>query len=80
MDQIFNFIGLLLITIGGLIAAKATPAPQYNSEGSVGLANSPEKGERITTHYMQKNLSGSLALIGIGALFQTIALIISWFK
>ncbi|MEW5251474.1 hypothetical protein [Microbulbifer discodermiae] len=74
-----NLIGLLLITFGSISAAKATPAPKYNPDGSVSLVGEPDKKKRIAMYKRQKRFPKFLSLIGIGALIQAFALLLEKF-
>lgn len=74
-NQILNLIGLLLMTIGSIFAALCTPAPKYNSDGSVSLCSEQDKIKRIRIHRRQKFFPRFLILIGLGALIQAVAVI-----
>jgi len=77
MKNTLNLLGLLLITIGGIGASLCTPAPQYNADGSVSLSGNTEKAARIRLHHRQKWLSKLLMLVGIGAILQAAASLLS---
>lgn len=74
LPKILNFVGLLLITVGGIGAAFAAPQPQYGPDGSVGLAASPVKEKRVAMHKRQKLYPYLMTIVGIGAALQAIAI------
>ena len=74
LPKVINLLGLLLITVGGIGAAFAAPQPQYGPDGGVGLAASPIKEKRIAMHKRQKCYPYLLAVVGIGAALQAVAL------
>ena len=71
-----NLFGLLLITVGGIGAAYAMPAPQYYADGSVSMSGEPDKGKRIAMHRRQKHFGHFLMLVGIGAIVQAVAVFV----
>ncbi|TQV85175.1 hypothetical protein FKG94_03020 [Exilibacterium tricleocarpae] len=76
LTQTLNLIGLLLITYGSISAAYASPAPRYQSDGSVYLSGEPDQKKRIAIHKRQKRFPNFLMAIGFGAALQAIALIV----
>ncbi|WP_444900508.1 hypothetical protein ACJJIX_19945 [Microbulbifer sp. VAAC004] len=74
LSEVLNLIGLLLITFGSIFAALGTPAPQYNSDGSVSLSGQPDKNKRVAMYKRQKRFPQLLCLIGLGAFIQAVAL------
>jgi hypothetical protein len=72
-NTFLNLIGLALITFGSIGAALASPSPQYNSDGSVSLGVA-DINKRIRIYRTQRLFSVFLALVGIGAALQAIAL------
>ncbi|AOI98144.1 hypothetical protein WS66_21065 [Burkholderia sp. LA-2-3-30-S1-D2] len=74
---ILNAVGLALITIGGIGSALCSPAPQYNPDRSVSLVPNVDKATRITMYHRQRRIKHLLALVGVGALFQFVALFVN---
>lgn len=72
MQTILNLAGLLLITIGSILAALNLPGPIVNKDLSVSLA-SPDREVRAKQYKAQKRLPYMLSLIGVGALLQAVA-------
>lgn len=73
--DIINGFGLVIITLGSVIAAFSTPAPTYKKDGSVDLVGEPDTNKRIKIYNRQKRLPFAIGLIGLGALFQLMAII-----
>jgi len=71
-----NAFGLVLITVGGIGAARCAPTVQYNLDGSVSLSGQPDRAKRVRTAKMQRALPFLLASVGIGALIQLIAMFV----
>lgn len=74
LSQILNLLGLVCITFGSIAAALGSPSPKYGPDGSVSVANEPDKAKRIATYRRQKNFRNFLFLVGIGAALQAIAM------
>lgn len=74
LPQILNLIGLLCITAGSIAAALGSPSPKYGPDGSVSLADEPDKDKRIATYRWQKNFRNFLFLVAFGALLQAVAM------
>ncbi|MEY8175074.1 hypothetical protein, partial [Burkholderia multivorans] len=74
---ILNAVGLILITVGGIGAALCAPAPQYNPDGSIAMGPNVDKETRIAMYRRQRLIKPLLSLVGVGALFQFIALFVS---
>lgn len=74
---ILNAVGLILITIGGIGAALCAPAPQYHPDGSASLLPNVDKATRIAIYRRQRLIKPLLSLVGVGALFQLIALFVN---
>lgn len=71
--KIVNLMGLVMVTVGALLAIVCAPAPTYNLDGSVSLAPGTEtsKVARIRMHYYQKfGLPLSFGLIALGSSLQ----------
>ncbi|QBA63192.1 hypothetical protein [Muriicola soli] len=77
INQILNLIGLLFITVGSIFAALNTPTPKYQPRGSVKLSGVDSEEGRLKTYRRQRKVPGFLALIGIGAFIQAIAIFIT---
>lgn len=72
--QILNLIGLFFITAGSIAAAIGSPSPKYNLDGSVSLADEPDKDKRIAIYWWQKNFRNFLFMLAFGASLQAIAI------
>jgi hypothetical protein len=76
LSLIFNFCGLLLITVGSILAALGTPSPQYNPDGSVTLSGIQDKEKRIKMYRRQKAFPKFLLMVALGAALQAVALFV----
>ena len=72
LQTCFNLLGLLLITLGSILAALNLPGPIINKDLSVSLAN-PDPIVRAKQYRSQQLLPYMLSLIGFGAILQAIA-------
>ena len=75
-----NLIGLIFITIGGIMAAKSCPQPQYGIDGSVSLSGEPDRNKRIRMHHQQNRFGNYLKLVALGAILQGVAVLIPIIK
>lgn len=78
---VLNFVGLTMITTGGILAAISAPAPSYGPDGSVSMAPAEMQGEagkgmRIRMHYRQKHFPKFLKMIAAGAFLQAFAMLV----
>lgn len=76
LSQVLNLLGLICITAGSIAAALGSPSPKYGPDGSVKLADEPDKDRRISMHRWQKNFRNFLFLVALGALLQTVAMLL----
>lgn len=71
-----NIIGLIIVTVGALMAGFCTPSPTYLPNGHVQLAPSVSLSARIWMYRKQKyGLPLALSLIAIGSALQLYAAI-----
>ena len=72
-----NLIGLVLVTIGALLAIFSAPGPIYNRDGTVSLGpGGTTINSRIRKHFLQKfALPASFGMIAIGSGMQ---LFVAW--
>ena len=77
--KIINFLGLILVTLGALLAIFAAPGPSYLRNGNVQLGPAGKSGPeflayRIRRHYLQKyGLPASFGMIALGSLLQIVS-------
>lgn len=81
LPECLNLLGLALITVGSICAARAAPTTTYNADGSVSLAAPGLGGEgatqrRIEMHHRQKHFPLFLWMVACGAAFQALAVVV----
>ncbi len=76
LPKMLNFVGLLLITIGGVGAAFVAPQSHYGPDGSVSLAPPSTTEQRIAIYKRQRLFPFLLVAVGAGAALQAVAIFV----